>query len=146
MQRLTRSLALGAVLTLWFVTLAWAKGAPPKITISGPDLEGAVEVANWEGLGCIAPGALFRISEAISTPTQRGNGYEVVRYAWTTDGAYRPFDRLHYYLHPAGGTGFIFYDGGAAFGGGPDGGGRWYHAPPVGGAARLQWLLSLIHF
>ena len=70
LERLTRSLALGLVLALWAVTLAWAKGAPPKITISGPGLEGAVEVANWEGLGCIAPGALFRPTEPISAPAQ----------------------------------------------------------------------------
>ena len=34
MDRLTRSLALGAVLALLSVTLATAKGAPPKITMA----------------------------------------------------------------------------------------------------------------
>ena len=143
MKRLTRSLALAVVFALWSITLAWAKGAPPKITISGPGLEGAVEVANWEGLGCIAPGALFRPTEPISAPLQKGDGYEVVRYAWSTDGTYRPFDRLHYYLHPAGGAGYIFYDGGAAFGGRSEGEGQWYHATPVGEAAMLQLLHKL---
>jgi hypothetical protein len=137
-----RSLLLVAALLAISASIALAKGAPPKITISGPGLANTVEVADWEGMGCIAPGALFHMGESITAP-QVGAGYDVVRYALSATGSYQPFDRLHYYVNATSGLGYVFYDGPGAFGGQTDSDGKWFDATPLGDSAMQQLLRKL---
>jgi hypothetical protein len=143
MNKLIRSLILSFIVCLLGAPLALAKGAPPKITISGPGLSGAVEVADWEGMGCIAPGALFHPGGAAIAAPPVSDGYDVVRYALSQTGSYQPFDRLHYYVNATGGAGYVFYDGGRIYGSQADGEGHWYEATPLGDSAMQQLLRKL---
>lgn len=136
--------ALALLLAALLVPAALAKGPPDKLTISGPGLDGEVEVTDRELLAEIGFGALEDFNEnqrsGIAEPSV-GEGYTLVRALRNPNGTYQPWDQAHYYPNP-GGRGYIFYDGLV----GPNTSefdGKWYHARPEGEAAMQRLLQTL---
>jgi hypothetical protein len=142
MQKSTRhklTLILIAALALIPLSVALAKGPPEQVTISGPGIDGEITIANSNVLNAFSFYQFNDLTRIMDEPPQvTGEGYKITR--WLTQrrqGKYQlfPWDYLTYYPDPAGGPGYIFFDGLDPSIGGTEGQGEWFLASEAGGAA-----------
>ena len=125
------------VIIMLFLSLhpVLAKGPPDKLIISGPGTPGEVTVTDVALLADVGLGSLEEFS-TISPPAGLVQSYEVTRY-FKNGEIFTPFDRLHYYVDPTGGRGYIFYDG-LSFdhnSGWSEYDGKWFRASAAGDIA-----------
>src|SRR5437762_14000017 len=106
MRRWICSTTLVALLLCLSVAVTQAKGRPEKLTISGPGLQGLVEVTDPQALDGLDLGE-FVVYDAISAPAAR-DGYELTAF-YAEDQQVHVSLRLHYYLNPSGSSGFVNY-------------------------------------
>lgn len=137
-SKIVRPLAVVLILSLLTFGVVLAKGAPSKVTISGPGLVGEVEVADPDLLEAFSFFQFENIYRKIETPLEPGEGYVVTRYV--QDGTtLRAWDRAIYYPSPAGELGVVFLEGLI----GPSASefdGYWYWASRDGDAVMQQIL------
>jgi hypothetical protein len=127
------------LLLLWPAGLALAKGPAAKVTITGPNLSEEIEVTDSTALEALSLAQFEEFSRPIEAPEGLGAGYELTRYF--KDGSRLwAFDHLHYYPDPAGGPGYVFYDG-LLEGGWSEYDGKWFQVSARGETA-LQGLLA----
>ena len=122
---LALSLAAGA---------AVAKVQTAKITVSGPGLEGTVEVTDRVALEALEITQFADLKNAVEPPANSGPGYTVMRFyregeeeggaaprparllspadevGFQREQGYRLIDRVRYHPDPAGGRGYLFYE------------------------------------
>jgi len=120
------------------VGVASAKGPPDKVTITGPGIKGELEITDLNTLNAFAIYQFNDLERRIEKPHVSSAGYKITR--WTQ--AQRrgkmtliPWDYLTYYPDPAGGPGYLFYDGLDPSIGSTEGQGEWFLASEDGGAA-----------
>ena len=105
--------ALGLVLLLIAATLttalAWPDQPPDKAVISGPGIEGEVQIKDAAVLKALKLGTIEDFdSGRISAPNVSG-GYKIVRYFY---GGSFDFARLTYYPMPQGQRSYLYWDDG----------------------------------
>jgi WD40 repeat protein len=128
--------ALGLAVVMLAAHVTLAKGAWGKVTITGQGLSEAIEVTDPQLLDSLSLG-MFQdtASGAIQTPQVAGGSYELLR-GWDENGKFVPFDRVHYYADPEGGTGYLYYDG--LVNGWSEFDHHWYRVTKAGEAAMQQ--------
>ena len=102
---------VGAILLLMATTafaLAWPDKAPEKVLISGPGIEGQVEVKDEQALAIFRLGNLEDFGAVVVAPPQGRTGYKVMRFF----GDELDFARLTYYPDPSGGRGAVYFEDG----------------------------------
>jgi hypothetical protein len=133
-------LALLALFTL--VSAVGAKGEAARITITGEEIEGEIEVLDQETLALLS---FMQLEQSLLprsfAPEGLGEGYEIARY-FQEEGSerYFPFDRVSYHPDPDGGQGYIQYLG--IVNGSSEYDGRWFR-PSADGEAALRDVLGL---
>jgi hypothetical protein len=103
---------LGAVLLLAAtaaLALAWPDQPPEKVLISGPGIEGQVEVKDAQSLSIFRLGTLEDFNERSSVTSQIGTGYKIVRFF---DGGEFNFAQLTYYPNPSSERGSVYFEDG----------------------------------
>lgn len=132
-RTLFAGLVLAALLIPVQVTLA--KGPPSKITISGPGIEGEIEITDPEMLEPFSFYQFNDLERRTDAPADPGTGYTITRYILDNDGAELiAWDTLTYYPRE-GELGLIYFDGLNPEFGATGGQGMWYLATPEGDAA-----------
>jgi hypothetical protein len=109
---LTASLLIVATAAL---ALAWPDQPPDKVLISGPEIEGQLEIKSEEARGLFRLGYLEDLEAGSPVPPQLNAGYQIVRYF---GGGGFEFARLTYYPNPNGGRGYLFWEDGPMLQGG----------------------------
>jgi hypothetical protein len=140
------TLVLIAAFALIPLSVALAKGPPEQVTISGPGIDGEITIANSNVLNAFSFYQFNDLTRIMDEPPQvTGAGYKITR--WLTQqrqGKYQlfPWDTLTYYPDPAGGPGYIFFDGLDPSIGGTQGQGEWFLASEDGGRAMKEIIAS----
>lgn len=135
--------ALLIVLALLVAAPAFAKGPPGKATISGPGIQGDLEITDPAVLNALSFYSFEQVEEnnrrGIEAPTNIGEGYRVVRYTKGAGNYFKPWDELRYYPYADGERGVIFLDGliGDSY---SEFDGKWFHANPEGDATLRAFL------
>lgn len=121
--------------------VALAKGPANKIVITGPGVEGELEITDQETLNSLSMTRLedFLHGQLENPPLVGDEGYEMTRYFETGPEQFRPFDKVVYYPVPEEGRGYIFYDG--IIDGSSEYDDHWFNATPEG-YATMQRILS----
>ena len=104
---------LGAFLVLVATTAfapAWPDQPPDKVLISGPGIEGQVEIKEPQALAIFRLGHLEDLNTVVATPPQDKAGYKIVRFFY---GGTFDFARLTYHPDP-GGRGYLYWEDGPA--------------------------------
>jgi hypothetical protein len=127
-----------AALTLNPLRAVLAKGPPYKVTISGPGIQGRIVVTDPQLLDAFAIYGFNDLERRIDPPqVELGGGYRITRYADEETA----WDYLTYYLNPAGGLGYLFFDGLDPSIGTTQGQGMWY-LPSEDGDAAMKRILA----
>lgn len=129
---------VGLLVSLLLAQSALAKGPPQKITISGGDLPGEIEIINDEStLNALAMMQLedHRTLTPDAPENISGDGYLITRYYEVSSGRYVAFDEVRYYPNPDGGRGYLNYVG--LVNGSSEYDGKWFR-PSASGEAALQ--------
>lgn len=129
-----------ALTALTVVPVALAKEAPSKVTISGGDLPGEIEITG-EGDALQALGTMYLEDHGTRTRTEpeglSGDGYLITRFmddSMTEGMQFIPFDQVRFYSHPDGySSGYIYYIGMVE--GASEYDGLWFRATREGQAA-----------
>lgn len=136
--KVMRTIIVVLVLSLLTTGMVLAKGAPSKVTISGPGLPGEVEITDPKLLQAFSFFQFENIEQRIETPSEPGEGYVVTRYV--ENGAKLiPWDRAIYYPRRTDELGVVFLEGLI----GPSSSqfdGYWYRASQEGDTAMRQIL------
>ncbi len=105
---------------------AYAKGPADKITITGPGLDGMIEITDPDTAEALSMTMLEDFRVFIDVPERLGPGYELTRYYRLESGSYRPFDQVAYYPDLYGGRGYVNYIG--IVNGSSEYDGKWFRA------------------
>ena len=106
------AITLGLASMLLSAHLALAKGPWGKVEISGEGLSGVVEITDSQLLDELSLGIFQDLQlGSIPPPEVVGGGYKMLRGWDNEQGVFTAFDLVHYYLDPAGGAGYLYYDG-----------------------------------
>lgn len=124
------------------LALAWPEAPPDKLLLSGPGLDGEVEVVGAEKLIGLSPEAFMDFTTPADPAAQAAPGFEMVRYYKGRDGQYEAFDRLRYHPNPQGGRGAVYYLKALGYGPGHNEG-RWFAASTAGDAVMGRLLDTL---
>lgn len=111
-----------------------------KVTISGPGINGVIEVIDPEMQSGLSPyDFLAQLNPYIEAPqVAEGQDYDIVYYLKRPDGTYEAVERMRYVLDPKGGPGYIYYADDLT-----RSTGTWFQLTPEGDT-RLQSVLSRI--
>lgn len=126
-------------------TVVIAKGPPAKATISGPGLQGEIEITDPTLLNALSFFQFEQVEEnnrrGIDQPANPGEGYLITRYIQRAPGSptFQPWDQLHYYPNAEGGRSVIFLDG-LIGDSSTEFDGKWYNVSPDGDAAMRAFL------
>lgn len=102
--------ALFFALTLVGTALAWPDQPPDKAYISGPGIEGQVQITDLRVLAMLKLGALEDLETGpVSPPLVFDSAYKITRYYY--DGTFR-FADLTYYLNVAWPHNYVYWDDG----------------------------------
>jgi hypothetical protein len=121
---------------------ALAKGPPQKITISGGDLPGEIEITgDYATMSALSMMSLEDYQTLTPDAPQNisGDGYLITRFYETSSGRYVAFDEVRYYPNPDGGRGYLNYLG--IVNGSSEYDGKWFRASAAGEAA-LQAVIA----
>jgi hypothetical protein len=143
-----RLLALTLITALILIPLsvALAKGPPEQVTISGPGIDGEITIADSKVLNAFSFYQFNDLTRMLDEPPQvQGEGYKITR--WVTQrrqGKHQlfPWDYLTYYPDPAGGPGYLYFDGLDRSIGSTEGQGEWFLASEEGGRAMKEIIAS----
>ena len=124
------------------LALAWPEEPPDKLLLSGPGLDGEVEIVGAEKLIGLSPEAFMDFTTPADPAAKDAPGYAMVRYYKGRDGRYEAFDRLRYHPNPQGGRGAVYYVKALGYGPGHNEG-RWFAASVTGDAA-MECLLDAL--
>ena len=140
MNKFKRTLVIVGLAVLVAGQVALAKGPWGKVTISGEGLDGVVEITDPQLLDALALNE-FQPLPPLSLPTPQviGDGYELFR-GWEENGKFMAFDHVHYYVDPAGGPGYLYYDG--IVNGSSEYDHHWFRVTERGEAAMQQILAA----
>jgi hypothetical protein len=103
---------IGAILLLSATSalvLAWPNQPPDKVLISGPGIEGQVEVRDESARAIFRLGELEDLEGKSPTPPRLSGGYKIVRFFY---GGEFNFAQLTYYPNPSGGRGYLYWEDG----------------------------------
>ena len=137
-------LALAAAVAVAALTagpaLAWPDQPPTRATISGPGLDGTVDITDPQTLAALKLGAMEDLNTGpIAAPQVSGDGYTITRYF---DDSFN-FASLRYYPQ-ANGQGYVYWqDGPQLQGSHTPFNNQWLRATPAGDAAMKQVLAGL---
>ena len=108
-----------------------------KMTITGPGINGVIEVTDPEMRSGLSPyNFLEQLNPYVEAPQfAEGDGYDIVYYFKQPDGTYEAVERMRYVPVPNGGQGYVYYSDLKL------NTGTWFQLTP-GGEARLQSVLS----
>ena len=121
------------------LALAWPDQPPDRATISGPGLDGTVEITDPKALAALKLGAMEDLNAGpIAPPVVSGDGYQISRYF----GGFN-FASLRYYPNPNGQSYVYWQDGPQLQGSHTPYNGQWLAATPAGDAAMKQVLNNL---
>lgn len=123
------------------LSVAWAKGPPSKVVITGPGLADPVEIESPEVL---EPFSLFQFEltdQPAGPPSDPGPGYMVTRLMLESDGEYRAWDRIVYFPNLKGTGGVVFYMGLVDENMSTEFDGEWYLVSQAGDAAMRDILV-----
>lgn len=110
-----------------------AKGVFQKVDITTESDE-AVTITDPVLLEGLSMGILMDLGRGpIDPPEEVGERFELIRYFGDGEGKYKAFDLVHFYTDPAGGTGYIYYDG--LEGGWSEFDDNWYQVTEAGAEA-----------
>jgi hypothetical protein len=132
-----------AALALIPLGVALAKGPPDKVTITGPGIDKPIEIVDSNLLNAFSFYQFNDLTRRIAEPdVEPGEGYHITRYVKDSldENKLITWDRLTFYFDPAGGPGYVFFDGLDPSIGSTEGQGEWYLASEQGGAAMRQIL------
>jgi hypothetical protein len=128
-----------AALMLIPLSVARAKGPPEQVTISGPGINGEITITGSDVLNAFSFYQFNDLNRILDAPPQiEGEGYHITRWLTQQKQGTRqllPWDTLTYYPDPAGGPGYVYFDGLDPSIGSTQGQGEWYVASEAGGAA-----------
>jgi hypothetical protein len=123
------------------LALAWPDQPPDRATISGPGIDGTVEITDPKALAALKLGAMEDLNAGpIAPPRVTGDGYTITRYF---DGGTFNFASLRYYPSATGQGYLYFEDGPQLQGNHTPFNGKWLAATPSGDAAMKQVLNNL---
>ncbi len=130
------------LLTTAGIVLAWPDQPPDRATISGPGLQGGIEITDKDMLAALKLGAFEDLEHGpIAAPQVNGEGYTIKR--WFYDGTFN-FATLRYYPDPAGGRGYVQWEDGPDLSGDHTPyNGQWLRTTSQGEAAMQKLLTSL---
>lgn len=96
------------------LALAWPNQPPGKVLISGPGIEGQVELKDESARSLFRLGDLEDFDHGSPPPLISGAGYKIVRffYRGEFDGGEFDFGRITYYPDSSGGRGFLYFEDG----------------------------------
>jgi hypothetical protein len=115
-----------------------AKGAPVRVSITGPGIDGEIVVTEPELLEALGLYQFNDLARRIDAPAEPpSNGYRIYRYMMDGESSW---DSLTYYPDPAGGLGWLYFDGLNPAIGSTQGQGEWYRPSEAGAAAMRQIL------
>src|SRR5687767_4500142 len=77
--------------------LAWPEEPFAKIVVSGPGLEGSIEITDPALLESLTITGFAHMEAYVEPPSGLGEGYLVHRYFQEKNGAYWDFDLVRYY-------------------------------------------------
>jgi hypothetical protein len=143
MRTLSLIRSFAAVLALLALTAGVVFAKPGhddgKMTITGPGINGVIEVIDPEMQSGLSPyNFLEQLNPYVEAPHfAEGEGYDMLYYLRQPDGTYKAVERMRYIPNPNGGQGYIYY------GDLKLNTGTWFQLAP-GGEARLQSVLSQI--
>jgi hypothetical protein len=124
---------------------AEAKGPPNMVTITGPGIAGQVRITDASMLDPFSFYQFNDLERRIDPPAgDLGPGYRITRYVMASRGgrmALIAWDYLTYYPNPAGGPGYLYFDGLDKSIGSTEGQGEWY-LPSRAGDALMQRILA----
>lgn len=130
-----------AVVLLVAVPVAYAKGPPSLVTISGPGIQEPIEITDPPLLEAFAFYQFNNLELRTDPPANPGAGYTITRYVPRENGGeLMPWDSLTYYPR-RGAPGLIYFNGLNPSIGTTEGQGQWYLATPAGDAA-MQRILA----
>ena len=123
------------------IARAWPDAPPDRAFISGPGLDGDVEIKDQTTLEALKLGSMEDFEQrSITPPAVKGEGYKITRYF---EGGSFNFATLHYYPNPDG-LGYVFFeDGSDLVGNHTLYNNRWFYVTPQGEAAMQNLLTSL---
>ena len=135
-------LMLGVTAT---IARAWPDQVPTKATISGPGIEGEVQITDVETLKALKLGTSEDFSRGAILAPKVTDGYKIRR--WFDDGTFE-FGHLTYYPMPndANGNeliGYVYFQDGRPMEGNTPYNQKWFHATKVGDAALKKLLIRL---
>ncbi len=139
LRRSLHASAVALTVSLLTASAALAKGAPSKVTITGPGLRGEVEITDPALLQAFSFSQFENLNQKIEAPhVAPGVAYVVTRYAQDEE-SLAPWDRVIYYSGPQGELAAVFLEGPI----GPNSSeldGGWYQASPAGDATMRRVL------
>ncbi len=113
----------------------FAKGPFQKVMVSDAS-DQQIEITDPLLLEGLSMGGLMDLRKGpIDPPQGLGESFTLLRYFADQQGTYKAFDQVQYYPDPAGGTGYIFYEGLAVEGGWSEFDDNWYQATEDGAEA-----------
>lgn len=116
---------------------AWPAQAPTKATISGPGLEGTMNITDSKVLDALKMGGLEDLSAIQTSAPQVSKGYEIHR--WFEDGAFRFADLTYYPGEPS----YVYFqDGPDLVGDHTAYNNHWLRTTPGGDAVLKEFLRS----
>ena len=123
------------------VARAWPDAPPDRAFISGPGLDGDIEIKDKATLEALKLGSMEDFERrSITPPAVSGEGYKITRYF---EGGSFNFATLYYYPNPEG-PGYIFFeDGSDLVGNHTLYNNRWFYVTPQGEVAIQNLLTSL---
>ena len=124
--------ALLLLIAFWLVshTPVSAKGAPDKVTISGPGIDGEIEVTDVLLLEVFGFYRFNDMGNKVSKPIMVGDGYVITRFISHEDRMIA-WDKVTYYHSQDGDNGVLFFNG-LLQGMSTEGQGYWYLATEEG--------------
>jgi hypothetical protein len=131
---------LGATALSVVASVAFAKGPPAQVTITGPNIDGEIVITDPSILDFFSFYRFNDLGRRIDAPESYGIGYTITRYVEDGD-KMKAWDTLTYYPDPEGGLGWLYFNGLMPSIGTTEGQEQWY-APTEQSAAILRGILT----
>jgi hypothetical protein len=130
----------GAAAVSLIASIALAKGPPAQVTITGPTIDGEIVITDPATLDFFSFYQFNDLGRRIDAPKSYGIGYTITRYI-DDGGKLSAWDVLTYYPDPAGGLGWLYFDGLNPSIGSTEGQEQWY-LPTEQGADIMRGILA----
>lgn len=127
---------------MYAVALAWPDQPPVKAYISGPGIEGQLQITDSDVLETLRLGELEDLGWGlVNKPPLSGDGFKIIRYF--DDGSFR-FADLTYYANPKGLRSYVYWEDGPMLQGSHTPYNRqWLYTNEKGNAALIAYLQKI---